>query len=87
MASNNISPYSNARVIKYDNGDITLERIPYDITLGPDTRVHTVLEGETIQNIAYKYYGDSGLWGKIADANSIYNPFTELEAGVEIIIP
>ena len=49
--------------------------------------IHSVLEGETIQNIAFKYYEDSGMWGVIADANDILNPFEDLHADMELIIP
>lgn len=79
------SPYEDSYIIKYPNGDISLER---NISSSPlDYIIHTVLEGETIQNIAFKYYGDSGMWGVIADVNDILNPFEELYSGMELIIP
>lgn len=84
MLSSN--PYSNAIVIQFDNGDISLDRLSSAIIKSNST-VHTVLNGETIQSIAYKYYKDSGKWVDIADVNSIYNPFTELEEGLELYIP
>lgn len=86
--NNPVSPYSDSYIVKYPNGDVSLERnLTPPTVLGSQTTVHTVLEGETIQSIAYKYYGDSGMWGIIADINTIFNPFTELEAGMELIIP
>lgn len=79
------SPYKDSFVIKYPDGDISLERnIP---SIPSDHIIHTVLEGETIQNIAFRYYGDSGMWGVIADANDILNPFEDLHADMELIIP
>jgi nucleoid-associated protein YgaU len=44
-------------------------------------------EGETLQNIAYRYYGDSGKWYIIAEYNNIINPFTELKGGMVLMIP
>ena len=85
--ANIIDPYTNGYIISYENGDISLERIPtYQVNQQLVT-VHTVLEGETLQGIAYKYYGDSGYWSLLADVNNILNPFAELEKDMEIIIP
>lgn len=85
--ANIIDPYTNGYIISYENGDISLERIPtYQVNQQLVT-VHTVLEGETLQGIAYKYYGDSGYWSLLADVNGIFNPFAELEKDMEIIIP
>lgn len=81
------SPYNNAYGLRYDDGDISLERIPYEYTQSSRDLYHTVIEGETIQNIANRYYQDSGLWHLIADANGIYNPITELVPGTQIVIP
>lgn len=79
------SPYSDSFVIKYPDGDISVERNRSSIPL--DYVIHTVLEGETIQSIAFQYYGDSGMWGVIADANDILNPFEDLHEDMELIIP
>lgn len=81
------NPYKNSVVIDCQDGDILLERQSYSVSSGNNVKVHTVLEGETIQSIAFKYYGDSGRWMDIADVNSIYNPFTDLEEGMELYIP
>lgn len=79
------NPYSNSVAILFDNGDIILERqIQKKIN---NTLVHTVKEGETIQSIAFQYYGDSGYWVYICDVNNIFNPFVELEEGMQIYIP
>lgn len=79
------SPYSDSFIIKYPDGDISVERNRSSISL--DYVIHTVLEGETIQSIAFQYYGDSGMWGVIADANDILNPFEDLHEDMELIIP
>lgn len=82
-------PYNDNSVV-YDlgDGDISLERVPrvagFTTTV---TAYHTVKEDETIQGIAYQYYGDSGRWMEIADYNSIYFPFRDLKVGMKILIP
>lgn len=79
--------YEDAYLIKYPEGDVSLERNTYTPSLGMQLRTHTVKEEETIQSIAFRYYGDSGAWYKIADVNGIYNPFEEVVEGLVLIIP
>jgi len=81
------SPYSNAYGLEYENGDIILQRVPFDYTPSEFDVIHTVKDGENIQSISYQYYGDSGRWGDIADANAIYNPIVELVPELQLIIP
>ena len=79
-------PYRTAYQLKYRNGDTSLERT---ITgnVNASSKVHTVLPGQTIQNIALQYYGDSGSWYYIADFNNILDPFEEVIPGKELLIP
>lgn len=84
----NFNPYSDARVIKFSdsvNNPPIVERNAMKSSNG--YTYHTVKAGETIQSIAFQYYGDSGYWMRIAEANNIYNPFVELEDDTQIIIP
>lgn len=83
----NASPYLNSYGISYENGDTSLERLPYTYIKGINDLVHTVIEGETLQSISFRYYKDSGLWYVISDTNDIYNPFSELIPGMELLIP
>ena len=46
-----------------------------------------LVEGETLQNIAFAAYGDSGKWYLIAEANQIIDPFTEVVPGKLLRIP
>jgi hypothetical protein len=50
------------------------------------TKQHTVLQGETIANIAFKYYDDPTLWRPIARLNRLDNP-RELFAGQSLAVP
>lgn len=50
------------------------------------TKHHTVLQGETIANIAAKYYGDPGLWRPIAMFNRVDEP-RRLKTGTLLAIP
>jgi nucleoid-associated protein YgaU len=80
-------PYENAYGIQYDDGDYSMEKnIPLVLTSDLD-KVHTVMDGETLHSIAYRYYGDSGYWYQIAEANKIINPFEEVKKGMQLKIP
>ena len=86
MAITKYDPYNNSYLIQLPDGNVLRERIPLQFT--NTTHIpHTVKEGETIQSIAFQYYGDSGYWVIIADYNAVYNPFLDLEEGLELLIP
>ena len=87
MKESTRNPYTKSVRIKYSDGTSTLERIPSTFSLTGKEKVHTLLEGETLQSVAFRYYGDSGLWADIADANNIIDPFTEVYRGKQLIIP
>ncbi len=50
------------------------------------TKQHTVLQGETIAGIAFKYYADPTLWRPIARLNRLDDP-RALRAGQPLAIP
>ena len=81
------SPYKNAYDLNYGDGDYSLEAPIPSVPSSSNDIQHTVKDGETLQNIAFRYYGDSGKWYIIAEANGILNPFKELESGTLIRIP
>lgn len=81
------SPYKNAYALNYGDGDYSLEAPIPSVPSSSNDIQHTVKDGETLQNIAFRYYGDSGKWHIIAEANGILNPFKELESGTLIRIP
>lgn len=49
-------------------------------------RVHTVVEGETIQSVAYAELGEPNYWRAIADANGIDDPL-RVRPGRSLVIP
>ena len=81
------SPYNNAYALKYNDGDYSLEAKPPVVPESSNDIQHTVKDGETLQNIAFRYYGDSGKWYLIAEANNILNSFQELEPYQILRIP
>jgi nucleoid-associated protein YgaU len=50
------------------------------------TRRYVVTQGETLDSIAVKTYGDPALWRPIAILNGIIDP-RRLEAGVRLVVP
>lgn len=81
------SPYDNAIGVRYEDGDYSLETTFPSMAYSESDKQHTIKEGETLQNIAYCYYKDSGKWYIIASANNIMNPFKDLVPGQIIRIP
>lgn len=81
--------YNAGYALKYPNGDYSLERAIPSPILSDNDQIHTVMDGETLQSIAYSYFGDSGYWYQIAEANLIINPLSEKEffIGRRLIIP
>ena len=50
------------------------------------SKAHTVIEGETLANVAFKFYGNPELWRPIAIANRLVDP-REIEVGQMLRIP
>lgn len=72
--------YDTGYVLHYPEGDYSLERpIPNKYVPSKGDLVHTVMDGETLQSIAFRYFGDSGYWASIAEVNNIVNPLSEEE--------
>ena len=49
-------------------------------------RTHTMIEGDTLQSVAYKEYGKPGYWRAIAELNGIDDPL-RLTPGTSLLIP
>lgn len=79
-------------VVKYsEEGEYSINRLKnlYRKKSNKD-KVHIVIDGERLDTIAYKYYGNSKYWWVLADANDIkdtlINPFV-LDSGTKLLIP
>lgn len=48
---------------------------------------YTFKEGDTLDGLAYKYYGDASLWWAILDANTYFESEIEIEFGTVLAIP
>jgi nucleoid-associated protein YgaU len=53
----------------------------------PAAQRHTVVAGDRLDLLAYRYFGDPQRFWLIADANGAVNPEDLLEPGREILIP
>ena len=78
----------HATCVLYVDGGLefvgTRQRI--DATPRPDDVFHTVVEGDRIDLIAYRYLGRADLWWVVCDYNDIFLPL-ELPVGQVLRIP
>jgi nucleoid-associated protein YgaU len=59
---------------------------PIAVTGGSGIISHVIVQGETLEGIAFRYYQDATKWWVIADVNNIQNPLFP-PVGVLIDIP
>jgi phage tail protein X len=84
-----LSLYSRYRKLDTVNADgrISLSQRPApSADTPPDSIVHTVIGRETLDLIAWRYYGREDLWWRIADANPGLAPLA-LTPGQLVAIP
>ncbi len=81
-------------VLDADGRRYLTEREPYGYHDHPDTRVHVVVEGDTLFSLAGQYFAPlpraCGFWWAIADFQpdaGILNPFEPLGIGKRIFVP
>lgn len=74
---------------------VDLQHVPLPSPLGPTNptsgglatrRTRTVVEGDTLQSIAYQEYRDPNMWRALAEANGIDDPM-RIPAGTSIVVP
>jgi len=77
-----------AACVLYVDGDQEFigTRQPIDTMPRPDDVFHTVVDGDRIDLIAYRYLGRTELWWVICDYNDIFYPL-ELLSGQVLRIP
>lgn len=100
MPAVRLSRYEFAPVQTDENGRTFLD-VPEPVKLSVrfDDIRHTVSVGDTLFNLAYRYYlpmlntnpnedvRPSGFWWVIAEANGIVDPTDDLKIGTELRIP
>jgi hypothetical protein len=71
-----------------DRGRVPTVAIRLPTSLRPNTRLiqHVVTGVEDIEYLAWRYYGASDAWWRIAEANPMIFPF-DLRPGTAIVIP
>ena len=77
-----------ASSILYVDGEVEFlgSRKPIDTTPREDERFHTIVEGDRVDILAYRYLGNPELWWIICDYNEIAFPI-ELPQGAVLRIP
>jgi nucleoid-associated protein YgaU len=86
MAATIYSRYYGLDAVSLD-GKLSLAQRPIPKVEGyPDGLVHVVVGGETLDQLAFKYYGREDLWWRIADANPGRSPL-DLRPGDPLVIP
>jgi hypothetical protein len=88
------SRYSQALGVRDERGRLALtERAPYGFAPHADTRVHVVAQGDTLADLAGRYYAPlpraCGYWWVLADFQDppIVDPTLALEVGRRLLVP
>lgn len=83
------SRYSNTEIYVDINRNYTKTlslRDRFNINL-TGSFTYTVVQGDTIDSIAYKVYGNAQLWWAILDVNTQYMSELDISAGDILVIP
>jgi len=80
--------YKYTKLKNKKTGERTLQQVIYpQIPQSPTDIYIFAREGDRLDNLAYKYYGDVGLWWIIAQANHIGKGTMNITPGIQIRIP
>lgn len=74
------------RNLKTDKGGVPQELLNGTNSTVASNKVHTVIKGDSLWNIAVTYYGDGFKWTEIATENKLANA-SLIEVGQELVIP
>lgn len=80
------NPYTYGSIILYDDGDVGIESEVLDVPPSSSDQFYLTLEGDTLSNIAYRFYSNSKYHFIIAMANEIDFTF-EILSGTRLRIP
>lgn len=71
-----------------DQGDLVLtDPEPFLYRELADNITHPIVQSDTWQSIAYRYYGDALLWWVVVDFQSVYDPTVALVPGERLTLP
>lgn len=80
--------YEKIEILKTESGKRYKKTIQYPIIDKKSDDIYIVgIQGDRLDNIAYKYYDDSRLWWIIARANNIGNGSLSVPIGKQLRIP
>jgi hypothetical protein len=80
--------YENINILKTESGKRYKKTVQYPIIDKKPTDIYIIgIQGDRLDNLAYKYYEDSRLWWIIARANNIGQGSLEVPIGKQIRIP
>ncbi|HRT64762.1 MAG TPA: hypothetical protein P5540_08020 [Candidatus Hydrogenedentes bacterium] len=80
------SRYATCVLYRDEDGECLGTRQRIDATPRYDDRFHTVTDGERLDIIARRYFGDAKLWWIICDYNDLFLPL-DLDPGTVLRIP
>ena len=86
MAVSRFSRYYALDTLRLGDKLSLVQRPAVRIETTRDSLVHTLIGGETLDQLAKRYYGREDLWWRIADANANRHPL-DWRAGDSIVIP
>ena len=81
------SRYIKTSIYNRNRGAIVLslrKRAKFNLT---NATYYTFIQGDTLDGIAYKLYGNAQLWWAILDANPKYQSEIEIKPGDLLVIP
>jgi hypothetical protein len=80
--------YKNINILKTESGKRYKKTVQYPIIEKSSDDIYIIgIQGDRLDNLAYKYYEDVGLWWIIARANNIGQGSLEVPIGKQIRIP
>jgi hypothetical protein len=86
MPASIYSRYYGLSTVTVDGAASLVQRPIPPITTYPDALIHIIVGGESLDQLAYNYYGREDLWWRIADANPTRFPLDWIP-GDRLVIP
>ena len=79
--------YTGIKIDKHTGNRVMKTTLYPEIRIADGDRFVYPLDGDRLENLAYRYYGDSTLWWIIAQANNIRDGSFGLKPDKQIRIP